>query len=112
MIAQFIDDWFQELGIKVNAAGHDGGNADDRCSRPRRGGPPGKANFDMFIWDWVGRGPNTSLLKIFACDEIGASSDSLWSNAQYDALYDQQHGRPHQPRSRKALLDQMQQDVL
>jgi peptide/nickel transport system substrate-binding protein len=75
---------------------------------PPEADPPGKANFDMFIWDWVGDPDPTSLLKVLTTKEIGASSDSLWSNSQYDGLYDKQLAETDST-ARHAEVAQMQQ---
>jgi peptide/nickel transport system substrate-binding protein len=105
--ASLIVDWFAQLGIKVNAAGEDEAKLGAELLPPEAD-PPGKANFDMFIWDWVGDPDPTSLLKVLTSKEIGASSDSLWSNAQYDALYDKQLAETD-PTARHAEVAQMQQ---
>ena len=93
--ASLIVDWFAQLGIKVNAAPQDEAKLGAELLPPEAD-PPGKANFDMFIWDWVGDPDPTSLLKVLTTKEIGASSDSLWSNPQYDALVRQAAGRDRQ----------------
>jgi peptide/nickel transport system substrate-binding protein len=107
--ASLIVDWFAELGIKVNAAPSDEAKLTDEILPPEAD-PPGKANFDMFIWDWVGDPDPTSLLKVLTTKEIGASSDSLWSNADYDALYEKQLGETDDA-ARHAEVGQMQQLV-
>jgi peptide/nickel transport system substrate-binding protein len=103
--AQLIADWFSQVGIKVNAAPSDEGKLTSELLPPEAGG---KANFDMFIWDWVGDPDPTSLLKILTTKEIGASSDSLWSNADYDALFQKQLAETD-PVARHAEVAQMQQ---
>lgn len=105
--AQLIADWFALVGIKVNAAPSDEGKLTQDLLPPEAGG---KAKFDMFIWDWVGDPDPTSLLKVLTSKEIGASSDSLWSNARYDTLYDQQLAATSNT-ERKAMIDEMQSIV-
>ena len=61
----------------------------------------------MFIWDWVGDPDPTSLLKVLTSSEIGASSDSLWTNARYDELYTQQLSATSDA-ERKTMIDEMQ----
>jgi len=102
--AQLIVDWFALLGIKVNAAAADEGKLTQDLLPPEAGG---KAKFDMFIWDWVGDPDPTSLLKILTTQQIGQSSDSLWSNARYDELYTQQLAETSTT-ARKAMIDEMQ----
>jgi cobalamin biosynthesis Mg chelatase CobN len=48
------------------------------------------------------------LLKVLTTKEIGASSDSLWSNSGYDALYDKQLAETDST-ARHAEVAQMQQ---
>ena len=62
----------------------------------------------MFIWGWGGDPDPNTLLKIFLTSEIGSSSDSLWSNAQYDQLYQEQNTATDDA-TRKQYMDQMQQ---
>jgi len=50
----------------------------------------------------------TSLLKILTTAQIGNSSDSLWSNAQYDELFTKQLAETD-PAARHAQIAQMQQ---
>lgn len=102
--AQLIVDWFAPLGIKVNAAPSDEGKLTQTLLPPEA---DGKAQFDMFIWDWVGDPDPTSLLKVLTSSEIGASSDSLWTNARYDELYTQQLSATSDA-ERKTMIDEMQ----
>jgi len=99
--AQFIKQWFGQLGIQK----FDSDTLTQKELPPEAGG---KASFDMFIWGWGGDPDPQSLLKIFTTGEIGSSSDSLWSNAQYDQLY-QQETAATDDTTRKQYMDQMQQ---
>ncbi len=105
---QFIKDWFGQLGIKVTPKTYESGALVDLMLPPEAGGASNKADYDMFIWTWSwGPDPNDSI-NVFKCDQIGASSDSLWCNQEYDKLYEQQLAAKT-PEERKAILDQMQQ---
>ncbi len=104
---QFIQSWFSELGIKVTPKIYDSGALGALMLPPEAGGAGNKAAYDLFIWTWSW-GPNIDdALGVFKCDAIGYSSDSLWCNADYDRLYQEQHDAPT-PEARHALLDQMQ----
>jgi peptide/nickel transport system substrate-binding protein len=105
--AQLIADWFGQVGVKVNAFPSDEGKLTSDLLPPEA---DGKAAFDMFIWDWVGDPDPTSLLKVLTSKEIGASSDSLWTNTRYDELYDQQLGATDET-VRKGMVDEMQSIV-
>ncbi|HMK08240.1 MAG TPA: ABC transporter substrate-binding protein [Anaerolineales bacterium] len=104
--AQLIQAWFAQLGIKTTAAAVESAKL-AQLILPPEADPPGKAQFDLFIWDWVGDTDPYSLLKVLISKEIGASSDSNWSNPQYDQLYDQQLAATSDT-DRKAIIDQMQ----
>ena len=106
--AQFIQGWFDQLGIKVSSQGFDADTLATTeyldMSKPLKGQRtttwsygPGRAT----------RTP-TSLLVILTTSTIGNTSDSQWSNAQYDQLYDQQN-QAGSDAERKMYMTQMQQ---
>ncbi len=68
----------------------------------------GQLDYDMFIWGWVGDPDPNALLQILLTTSIGSTSDSQWSNPQYDQLYDQQN-QAATDAERKTYMDQMQQ---
>jgi peptide/nickel transport system substrate-binding protein len=107
--AQFIQDWFGQLGITVKSDVIEE-NALYDIMLPPEADPSVdtyKAKYDMFIWSWYETVEPNVLLQVFLCDQIGSSSDSLWCNKDYDALYDKQnHAADDQ--ERKQLIDQMQ----
>jgi len=90
-VAQFVSDWWGQLGIKVKARGYDAGTLTDILLPPEADEPgaPGKytANYDIELWGWVGDPDPNSLLEIFTTDSIGSLSDSQFSNARYDELF-------------------------
>ena len=50
-------------------------------------------DFDTFIWGWGGDPYDPSfLLSLLTTGEIGGSSDSFYSNPEYDRLYREQTG--------------------
>jgi len=104
--AQFIQAWFQELGIKITPQQFDSGTLTD-LMLPPEAGKGYTANYDLFIWGWSGNPDPNALLQIFECSAIGSSSDSNYCNPQYDQLYDQQNKAPDAA-TRKAILAQMQ----
>ncbi|HXU86345.1 MAG TPA: ABC transporter substrate-binding protein [Verrucomicrobiae bacterium] len=101
--AQFLVEWFGQLGITVTAAVTEEGKLIDDVTGP----PAGPANYDIYMWGWVGDPDPTSLLKFFQTSEIGASSDSYYSNPHYDELFKQQRAEAD-PDKRKAILAEMQ----
>ncbi len=108
--AQFIQDWYGQLGIKVTTQVFDSATLTDILLPPEAGGATNKANFDMFIWGWGGDVDPNALLKIFLTSQIGGSSDSLYSNPAYDKLFTEQNVATTDA-ARKALIDQMQNIV-
>ncbi|MGP1675433.1 MAG: hypothetical protein ACTS8Z_09495, partial [Candidatus Limnocylindrales bacterium] len=49
--------------------------------------PDGPADYDIYMWGWVGDPDPTSLLNFFRTEEIGGSSDSYYSNPRFDELF-------------------------
>ena len=105
-IAQFIVEWFGELGITVTAEVTEEGKLIDDVTGP----PNGPANYDIYMWGWVGDPDPTSLLNFFRTEEIGGSSDSYYSNARYDELFELQRAEPD-PEQRLEYLTEMQELV-
>jgi peptide/nickel transport system substrate-binding protein len=103
--AEFIAGWFGEIGVPVNAQAFDSDSLVDIMLPPEA---DGKADYDLFIWGWAGDVDPNLLMKIFLTSEIGASSDSFFSNAEYDALYEQQLKLPNGP-ERKEIVARLQQ---
>lgn len=105
--AEFIVDWFGQLGITVNSQQYDSDTLIDKMLPPEAGDEY-TADYDLFIWGWGGDVDPNSLLGIFKCDEIGNSSDSNYCNPRYDELYEQQNAASD-PAERKRLMDEMQE---
>jgi peptide/nickel transport system substrate-binding protein len=100
--AQFIVEWFRELGITVDAAVTEEGRLIDDLLPPEGGGP---ADFDMFMWGWVGDPDPTSLLNFLRTEEIGGSSDSFYSNERYDELFLLQRAESDETQRREYLAE-------
>ena len=64
-------------------------------------------DFDTFIWGWGGDPYDPGiLLNLLTTKAIGGSSDSFYSNPEYDRLYDEQSGE-FDTEARKAIVEQM-----
>jgi peptide/nickel transport system substrate-binding protein len=64
-------------------------------------------DFDTFIWGWGGDPYDPGLLlNLLTTKAIGGSSDSFYSNPEYDKLYDQQTGE-FDVNARKAVVQKM-----
>jgi peptide/nickel transport system substrate-binding protein len=105
-IAPFLVEWFGELGIEVDAAVTEEGKLIEDVTGP----PAGPANYDIYMWGWVGDPDPTSLLNFFRTEEIGGSSDSYYSNPDYDQMFLDQRAQADEA-ARKQILDDMQQLV-
>jgi peptide/nickel transport system substrate-binding protein len=107
-VAQFIQDWFGQIGIGVTSRSVDSGTLGTTeyldTSIPLKG----QLKYDMVIWGWVGDPDPNSLLQILTTDAISDSSDSQWSNKEYDQLYTQQNEAPT-AEARKGFMDSAQQ---
>ena len=103
--AQFVQEWYGELGIDVSLQSLDSDTVTNLVLPPE-GDPPGKADYDIEIWGWSGSPDPSYLLSIFKCDEIGISSDSQYCNPDYDALYEKQLTQAGD--ERQATLAEMQ----
>ncbi|MEA2608902.1 MAG: peptide/nickel transport system substrate-binding protein, partial [Chloroflexota bacterium] len=104
--AQFVADWYGQLGIKVTTQVLDSATLGDKVLPPEAGDTY-TANYDIELWGWSGNVDPNGLLQIFKCDAIGSSSDSQYCNPAYDKLYEQQLVAPTAD-ARKQILTQMQ----
>ena len=104
-IAPFLVEWFGQLGIQVDAAVTEEGKLIEDVTGPTEGTPGG--NYDIYMWGWVGDPDPTSLLNFFRTEEIGGSSDSYYSNPQYDQWFLDQRAEAD-PAARKQILANMQ----
>ena len=100
--AQFVQEWYGELGINVTPQSYDSDTLSSLILPP----PDNKAKYDIELWGWSGSPDPNALTQVFRCDQIGISSDSQYCNPTYDALYDKQTKEAGQ--ERHATMAQMQ----
>ena len=104
--AQFIQGWFKEIGIGVDAFGTEEGKLYDDLLGPEAGGT---ANWDFYIWGWTGDPDPMSLLSFFTTDQIPAGiNDCFFSSARYDELFGLQQKATDETQ-RKQYIAEMQQ---
>jgi peptide/nickel transport system substrate-binding protein len=104
--AQFIQGWFKELGIGVDAFVTEEAKLSADLLGPEAGGP---ANWDMYMWGWTGDPDPMSLLSFFTTDNIkSGTNDAFFSSARYDELFKLQQ-RATDEVQRHAYIDEMQQ---
>lgn len=109
--AQFVQDWYGQLGIKVSAQVSDSTTLGNLILPPEACEEPDcaeyKADYDIELWGWAwGPDPNNAL-QVFLCEAIGSSSDSQYCNPAYDELYAQQ-AAAQTDEERLAILTEMQ----
>ena len=105
-VAQFVEQWYGELGIDVTYQSFDSDTLTALLLPPESGEDGAKADYDIELWGWSGSPDPNGLLYVFLCNQIGTSSDSLYCNKQYDDLYAQESKQSGA--ERKATLAQMQ----
>jgi peptide/nickel transport system substrate-binding protein len=102
--AQFIQGWYQELGITVDAAVTEEGKLLEDLLGP----PDGEANWDFYMWGWVGDPDPMSLLSFFTSGQLGGLNDSFYADDRYDELFELQQ-RAVDPVERKGYITEMQE---
>ena len=103
---QLIADGWEKVGVKLNAKILDPAAMFDAVS-----GPHGKyLTNDVFLWDWRGTPDPNFILSIVTTPQIGALSDSAFSNAKYDRLFEQQAHELNEAK-RVSLVHQLQKIV-
>lgn len=106
--AQFIQGWFEQIGIGVDAFVTDEGKLIDDLLSPEYGDQY-KADWDFYIWGWVGDPDPTSLLSLFQKDQIAAGiNDCFFESDRYDELFQEQL-EATTAEERLAAVDEMQQ---
>jgi len=68
------------------------------------------ADYDTWFWDWwftPNSEPTVDVMQVLTTEAIGSWSDVFWSNATYDALYDESLSEMD-PYARGQILDEMQ----
>ncbi len=104
-MAKLIAEMTQDIGVEFNVQVVSTDKLYDLTVRTENGKPA--PAFDTFIWGWGGDPYDPSfLLSILTTGEIGGSSDSFYSNAEYDKLYREQTGI-FDTEERKAVIAKM-----
>ncbi len=87
-VAEFVVPWLKAIGIEVNVKAVDSDQLTTII---------GLGEYEMFTWGWVPFVDPDPELSYFTCGQITMDPDSPgyndgnWCNAEYDALYEQQH---------------------
>ena len=104
---QFVADWWNEIGIGVTLQSFDSDTLTSLLYTPEAGGT---ADYDIELWGWAGSADPDFLLSIFITSQIGVWSDSNYSDAHYDELYDQQK-QAATLEERKTIVAEMQDQI-
>jgi peptide/nickel transport system substrate-binding protein len=103
--AKLVAEMAAEIGVEFNVQVVSVGKLTELTVQ-KVDGVPAPA-FDTFIWGWGGDPYDPSfLLSLFTTDEIGASSDSFYSNPEYDRLFVEQAGE-FDTEARRELVQEM-----
>ena len=103
--AKLISEMTREVGIEYNVEVVSVDKLTELTIRSVDGKPA--PDFDSFIWGWGGDPYDPSfLLSLMTTDEIGGSSDSFFSNEEYDQLFIEQAGI-FDVEQRKELISRM-----
>jgi peptide/nickel transport system substrate-binding protein len=105
-VAQFVQDWYGQLGIGVTHQSFDSDTLTALLLPPESGEDGALAKYDIELWGWSGSPDPNGLLYVFLCNQIGTSSDSQYCSKQYDDLYAKESKEGGA--ERKATLAQMQ----
>jgi peptide/nickel transport system substrate-binding protein len=103
--ARLIAEMAAEIGVEFNVQVVSTGKLTELTVQKVDGVPA--PEFDTFVWGWGGDPYDPSfLLSLFTTGEIGASSDSFYSNPEYDRLFEEQSGE-FDVEARKEVIREM-----
>jgi peptide/nickel transport system substrate-binding protein len=109
--AQFIKGWFEQVGIGVDAAVTEEGKLIQELYGPEAGD---HANWDFYMWGWVGDPDPISLIADFTSGHSGTTNqiaaglnDCFYDDPRYDELFIQQQQAPDEA-TRHAAMAEMQ----
>jgi peptide/nickel transport system substrate-binding protein len=107
-VGKLITGWLDAIGIKIDYQILDEGAMTDKIYNFK--GSTFAPDYDLFLWYWYSDPDPNFLLSVLTTGQIGSWSDTQWSNADYDKLYQQQQ-TTIDPEARKQLIWKMQQLV-
>ncbi len=103
--AKLVAEQADKIGVKFNVQVVSTDKLTELTVRKENGKPA--PDFDTFIWGWGGDPYDPSfLLSLLTTGEIGTSSDSFFSDPEYDRLY-QKQSTQFNTEARKQTIQQM-----
>jgi peptide/nickel transport system substrate-binding protein len=98
--------WFADIGLKISLQTLDSGAISAALYNYK--GDTYAPDYDIYIWGWGEYVDPDYILNVFTTGQIEGWNDPVWSNPEYDKLYDRQ-ARTIDPAQRKPLVERMQQ---
>ena len=105
MAGKLVTGYLRKVGLQITYQSMDYGALNDGIYATKNGVL--RPDYDMFIWGWSGDFDPGFLLSVLTTAQINGLSDSDWSNAEYDRLYNEQD-TTLDPAKRLELVHQMQ----
>jgi len=103
---KLVAGWFADIGLKITLQTLDSGAISDALYNYK--GSTYAPDYDIYIWGWGEYVDPDYILNVFTSGQIEGWNDPIWSNPEYDKLYEQQ-AQTIDPAQRKPLVDRMQQ---
>ena len=102
---KLVAGWFKSIGLKIALQTLDSGAISDALYNYNKAGKYAP-DYDIYIWGWGEYVDPDYILNVYTTGQIEGWNDPIWSNAEYDKLYEQQ-ARTIDPAQRKPLVDRM-----
>jgi peptide/nickel transport system substrate-binding protein len=107
-VGKLITGWLEAIGLKIDFQVIDEGALTDKIYNFK--GNTFAPDYDLFLWYWYSDPDPNFILSVLTTSQIGAWSDTQWSDPEYDRLYALQQ-TTLDPEARKQLIWKMQQIV-
>ena len=102
---KLITGWFRDIGLQIEYRSMDEAALSDGIYNTEKG--KFIPDYDMFLWNWNGDFDPGFLLSVLLTSQITSWSDTGWSNAEYDRLY-QEQAATLDPTARRDIIWKMQ----
>lgn len=106
---KLLSGWWKDIGVGIDFEVVDDGFAADKLYNTLDDGTLAP-DYDMVIWSWGGDPDPDFILSVLLTGQWGGWSDTYYSDAEYDRLYERQQVTLD-PAARKRLIDRMQEIV-
>ncbi|SKC38755.1 ABC transporter substrate-binding protein [Maledivibacter halophilus] len=103
----FMAKWLEEVGIGIVVESMDGSTLGEKMKLQG----DKACDFDLYIWGWTPGYEPSFILSVLTTDQIGGRSDCMYSNEEYDRLYELQLTQINEE-ERLETINQMQKIIL